>query len=130
MSRKNDNPHRGKSDSENQRGISWPVKAILVFLALLVGLFDHALGGWGELVALAAAAVVVPVLLRQFRRFWSMGRFWLTVSLLAIVQVPLVIAIRPWVDQHGRSSTLLFVVVDVMFVGGMILWVCSKSSPD
>jgi hypothetical protein len=106
------------------------VKAILIFLALLGGFFDHALGGWGELVALAAGAVVVPVLLRQFRKFWSMARFWVTVSLLAIAQVPLVIAVRPWVDQHGRGSTLLFVIADIMFVAVVILLVCSESNGE
>ena len=95
-----------------------------------MGFLGHAMGGWGELTTMAAAAVVVPVFLRQFRRFWSMGRFWVTVSLLAIAQVPLVIAVRPWVDQHGRGSTLLFVLADVMFVGGVILLVCSESNGE
>jgi hypothetical protein len=106
------------------------VKAILIFLALLGGILDHALGGWGELAAMAGAAVVVPVLLRQFRSFWSMGRFWATVSLLAIIQVPLVIALRPWIDQHGRSSTLIFGIADGLFVILVIVLVCPGSVPD
>ncbi len=79
---------------------------------------------------MAAAAVAVPVLLRQCRRFWNQGRFWIVVSLLTIAQVPLVIAVRPWIDQHGRSSTLLFGVVDGLFVIFVIVLVCSKSDPD
>jgi integral membrane sensor domain MASE1 len=79
---------------------------------------------------MAVAAVVVPVLLRQCRRFWNRGRFWVIVSLLAIAQVPLVIAVRPWIDQHGRSSTLLFGVVDCLFVIFTIVFLCSSSDEE
>jgi hypothetical protein len=84
------------------------------------------MGGWGEPVAMAAAALVVPILLGQFRRLWNQSKFWITVSLLAIVQIPLVIAVRPWIDQHGRASALLFGVVDGLFVIVVIVLVCSK----
>src|SRR5271167_156007 len=73
LSHRSGNPQRVHSNE--QRGISWPVKAILLGLALLGGFFDHALGGWGEPVAMAAAAVVVPVLLGQSRKFWNQRQF-------------------------------------------------------
>jgi hypothetical protein len=88
------------------------------------------MGGWGEPSAMAAAAVVVPVLLRQFRRLWNQGKFWITVSLLAIIQIPLVIAVRPWIDRYGRISTLLFGIADGLFVIVMIVLVCSKSDRE
>jgi|HubBroStandDraft_4_1064222.scaffolds.fasta_scaffold1840283_1 hypothetical protein len=37
---------------------------------------------------------------------------------------PLVIAVRPWIDQHGRAFTLLFGVVDGLFVIVAIVLVC------
>jgi hypothetical protein len=127
LSHGNDNLLRGSSHQKGPRGIGWPVTAILLFLAVLVGVFDHALGGWGEPVALAAAALVVPILLRQFRKFWNQSRFWITVSLLALIQVPLVIAVRLPMQQGGRFYSLEFVIVDVLFVGFVILFVCSRS---
>ena len=43
----------------NARGLSWPVKATLLFIALLAGYFDHAMSGWGRTVTMAAAAIAV-----------------------------------------------------------------------
>ncbi len=75
---------------------------------------------------MAAAAVVVPIL--QFRKFWSLSRFWITVSLLAVMQVPLVAAAQPLVERLRAVSLLAFGVVDGLFVIALILLVCSKSS--
>jgi hypothetical protein len=88
------------------------------------------MGGWGEPSAMAAAAVVVPVLLRRFRRLWNQGKFWITVSLLAIIQIPLVTAGRPWIDRYSRISTLLCGIADGLFVIVMIVLVCSKSDGE
>jgi len=48
---------------------------------------------------MAVTAVVVPVLLLQYRRFWNQRRFWITVFLMTAVQVPLVVAVRTLMDQ-------------------------------
>ncbi len=104
--------------------MSWPVKATLLSLALLVGFFDHALGGWGEPVAMAATAIAVPVLLRQSREFWNQSRFWITVLLLILAQVPLVIAIQPKVAQGGFAFVLAVGVADCVVVALALTWVC------
>ncbi len=75
---------------------------------------------------MAAAAVVVPIL--QFRKFWSLSRFWITASLLAVTQVPLVAAVQPLVERLRAVSLLSFGIVDGLFVIVLILLVCSKSS--
>lgn len=130
LGRKNDNPHEEFSHKKGPRGISWPVKAVLLAVAGILGLFAYVMKGWGEPVTMAAAALVVPILLRQFREFWSQRRFWITVALLAVIQVPLVIAVRRPIEQAGRLYSLAFAIIDTMFVGATILLVCSKSSGE
>jgi hypothetical protein len=119
-----DNLDKGSSPGRDQRGISWQVKAILFPAMVLLGLLGHAMSGWGEPIAMAAAAVVVPVFLLQFRKFWGQTRFWITVSFLAVVQVPLVVATRPLIQQAGSFYMLGFGILDMMMVGAVILLVC------
>jgi hypothetical protein len=130
MNHGNDSPHRENSQKKGPRGISWPVKAILFAVVGLIAIFSHAMNGWGEPVAMAVAALILPVFLRQFRKFWSQRRFWITVSLLAVIQVPLVIAVRLPIQQAGRLYSLEFGIIDVLFVGFVIIFVCSRSSGE
>ena len=113
-----------------QRGIAWPVKVVLFAVVGLLGFFGDATNGWGEPVAMALVAIAIPVSLLQFRKFWSQSRFWITVSLLAAIQVPLVVAVRSMRGLAKPLYMLEFVIGDVMFVGVVILLVCSKSSGE
>ncbi len=47
--------------------------------------------------------------------------------LLAVIQVPLVIAVRLPMQQGGPYYSLAFGIIDVLFVGFVILFVCSRS---
>jgi len=86
------------------------------------------IGRLGKTSRMAAVALVVPISLRQFREFWTRSSFWITVLLLAIIQVPLVIAVRFPMQQGGPYYSLAFGIGDVLCVGFVILFVCSKSS--
>ena len=44
-------------------------------------------------VAVALAALIVPIV--GSRGFWNQGRFWITAFFLAVVQIPLTIALKP-----------------------------------
>ncbi len=76
---------------------------------------------------MAAAAIVVPVLLLQHRRFWSQSRFWITVSLLALLQWPLAIATRPLIEKASSLNMLAFGTIDGLVVIAVIFFVCSES---
>ena len=119
--------HHG-SGKVNQRGLSWPVKALLLSLALLAGFFEHALGEWAGPAAMAAVAVVVPVLL--FRRFWSQTWFWITAVLLGAIQVPVVVAVRPLIERTRSFYMLTFVMIDGLLVIAVISLVCPKSNGE
>lgn len=58
----------------------------------------------------AAAALIVP--LPAFRAFWDLGRFWITFAVLACAQVPLVIAVRPYVEKFRFGFMLAFGAAD------------------
>jgi len=108
-----------------QRGLNRHVKLLLIFLAVLIGFFEHALGGWGGPVTMASAAMLVPILL--YRRLWNEVRFWIAAALLAAIQVPVVIAVRP-VIEHARSFYLLmFVMLDGLFMIVAISFACPDS---
>ncbi len=116
--------HAGSEKAK--RGLSWPVKTVLLALALLAGFFEHALGAWAGPSAMAAIALVVPIFL--FRRFWSQTWFWVTAALLGIIQVPLVVAVRPLVLQARSFYTLSFVMIDGLLVIAVISLVSPKSN--
>ena|SRR5579864_4171341 len=104
--------------------IGWPFKALLLACALLFGLFDHALHGWGRIAFAAAIAFVAPVI--GYRQFWKLGRFWITAVLLLGTQVPLVILAQPYVERLRIVGALTFGGVDCFIVTLAIAWVCSQ----
>jgi len=120
-----DHPHHDGSERA-KRELSWPVKAILLSLALLAGFFEHALGAWAGPSAMAAIALVVPILL--FRRFWSQTWFWLTAVLLGVIQIPIVVAVRPLIQQARSYYMLCFVMIDGLLVIAVISLLSPKSN--
>jgi hypothetical protein len=120
-------PHKGEN---HQRGLGWPVKSILFLLAAVAAFFDHASSRWGATIVMAACALIAPVFILQFRRFWNQSRFWITVSFLVLVQIPLVIAVRPLIERAGSFYMLAFGIVDGLFVIVVIVLVCSRPSAE
>lgn len=96
-------------------------------VALLLGFFDHALH-WGGAAFAASIAVVLPII--GFRDFWRLGKFWVTVSALALFQLPLVLAIRSFVERPGFPFLYAFTIVDGIFVVFGIAYVCRKDESD
>ena len=72
----------------------------------------------------AGAALIIPII--GFRDFWNMGRFWITVLVLGAAQVPLVIAVRPLIEQLKFPFMFTFGMFDCILVALAISWVCSE----
>jgi hypothetical protein len=127
----NNHDHRGTRKDENrQRGLGWPVKSILFLLAAVGAFFDHASSRWGAAIVMATCALIAPVFLPQFRNFWNQSRFWIAVSFLALVQIPLVVAVRPFIERTGSFYMLAFGIVDGLFVISVIVLVCFRPSAE
>jgi hypothetical protein len=81
--------------------------------------------GWAGTILMATAAITIPAL--QFRSLWKMAEFWVTVSLLAIAQIPLVIAVHPFADQWRAAFLLSFGIADGLCVIWLILYACANT---
>lgn len=81
--------------------------------------------GWGGAILCGGAAVVVPAL--AYQRLWGTRQFWVTLALLTALQVPVVIGVRPLIEQFRFMFILVFGSVDCMFVIAVIYWACVKT---
>lgn len=104
----------GNVADPGNRGLSRPIKVVLLVLALLAGFFEHSLGTFTGPITMSAAALVVPVLL--YRRYWHNIWFWITALLLGAIQVPLVALVRPYIEQERSFYMLALLMGDGLFV--------------
>ena len=110
-----------------QKVNTWPIKGPLLVVALLLGLFDHSLR-WGGAAFGAGIAVVLPII--GFREFWGEWRFWTALSALAFLQLPLVLAVRAFVERPGFPMLYALTILDCMFVILGLSYVCSSEASD
>jgi hypothetical protein len=103
----------------------WSINGPILVLALLLGFFDHYLH-WGLAALAAGVAIVIPII--GFRDFWNNGRFWITVALLGVAQVPLVTGVRPLMEQLKFPFMFAFGILDCALMVLAISWVCSGRS--
>ena len=82
----------------NRWWLRWQAKLILFSAVGIAGFFDHAFAAWGAPITVAAIALFLPVL--YWREFWDQIWFWITMALLAAIQAPLVIVMRPLIEER------------------------------
>jgi hypothetical protein len=116
-------PQNRPRDAGEWRKLDWSVKAPILLLALLIGLFEHRLN-WGRGAFSSGLAMTIPII--GYRDFWNQGQSWVTVMLLGVIQVPLVIALRPVMEQFGFPVMFAFAAVDCALIATAISWVCSR----
>ena len=105
----------------------WSIKGPLLVVALLLGFFEHSLH-WGGAAFAAGIAVVVPII--GFREFWSEWRLWATLSALALLQLPLVLAVRAFVEKPGFPMLYALTIIDCMFVILGLSYICFTDESD
>ena len=104
---------------------TWRFKGPLLAVASLLGLFDHRLH-WGGLSVTAGIAIVIPII--GFLDFWRKWKFWSMITAIAILQVPLVLALRPFVD--GFPLFFAFGILDCGLIISGISLVCGNDADD
>jgi len=77
---------------------------------------------------MATLAMVIPIL--QFRKFWSQRQFWIAVSILTALQLPLVGTAQHLLEHLGATFLLGFGIADGIFVIVVIWLLCSRSSEE
>ena len=105
-------------------------KIALRFLAIGIGVLAFLCSirfgyGWGASIGAAALALIFPVIF-YYRKPGKRHRFLETVTLLTILQIPLVIAARPLVEQFRFIFLLAFGFGDCMLVAFALNWMCSS----
>ena len=110
-----------------QKVNTWSIKGSLLVVAALLGFFDHSLY-WGGAAFAAGIAVVLPII--GFREFWSEWRFWAALSALALLQFPLVLVVRAFVDRPGFPLLYPLTILDCMFVIFGLSYVCFTNEND
>lgn len=106
---------RSKESSRGTQG--WPgrwVKVILISAAVIAGFFGPVLGSWEGPIFVAVTVLVLAVL--YWRDLWRQAWFWITIVLLTTVQVPLVIVMRPLIEQARMFYMGTFLAADSVFV--------------
>jgi len=105
----------------------WPIKGPLIVVAGLLGFFDHAIH-WGRAPIAAGLAMIIPIL--GFRDYWGEVRFWITIAVLGVLQVPLGIGVRPLMEQLKFPFMLTFGIIDCAVMVALISWVCSAGTGE
>jgi hypothetical protein len=106
---------------------TWRIKGPFLVVAFLLGLFDHVLH-WGGISLAAAIAIVVPII--GFRDHWNAWRFWVTVAAMAVLQLPLVLALRPMLGKSAFPFLYGFGLLDCAFVIASISYVCGDTANE
>ena len=98
-----------------------------VAVALLCVFSDY-LGGWGLPIAMAGIGIAVPTL--KYQRYWKAVWFWSAITGLALLQIPLLLWARPWMESLGFGFNLLFVTADAVVVALIVNWFRPKDASD
>ena len=82
---------------------------------------DQRLTGWGSSIGVVLCVIGAAVFI--LRRYWRMTAFWITLVLLAVLQVPFVLFLRPllsdyqphhWVYMFGSALIDFFLVAYIL----------------
>jgi len=120
--------HDPKRQNKMWRKVNvWSIKGPLLVLALLLGFLGGALD-WNSAPFAAGVAITIPII--GFRDFWAEWRFWITIVIIGAFQVPLVILVRPLVEQLKFPFLFTFGIFDCVLVVLGVSWVCSQLGAD
>jgi hypothetical protein len=108
------------STTEGRLGKPIPrsVHVVLVVFGVAMGILNIWFQGWGFAILAGAAPIGVAVV--YYRPLWSRRWFWLVLSILTVLQIPLVVIAKPLMDQLKFLFLLGFVIVDFFFVAVVI----------
>jgi hypothetical protein len=107
---------------------NWPVHVALVTWAIGAISLEHWLPGWG--VPVGIGGLVVGLIIHALRRLWHEVWFWATVAIIAVLQVPLMIYVQPYMNRFKLLFALPFAVLDFLVIGVVIQCVSFLCSRD
>ncbi len=112
----------GRLESKQRK--PWWLHVIAIGIGVAAFLCSLRFGyDWTSSIATAAGSLIFPAVI-YYRKVGKHNRFWETLSLLTILQVPLVIAARPLVEQFRFVFLLAFGFGDCVLVAFVLNWMC------
>jgi phage shock protein PspC (stress-responsive transcriptional regulator) len=99
------------------------IKGPLLLVAGICGGLGAAFN-WDATPFAAGIAIILPVL--GFRDFWKQTKFWITILILGLAQIPLMIAVRRILGAPKFPFLFALSVVDCFLVVATVLWICSS----
>jgi hypothetical protein len=96
---------------------TWSIKGPLLIAALLLGVLGGVLNR-GLAPFAAGTAILIPII--GFRDYWTEWRFWITIALLALVQVPLVLTLAPFIERLKFQGLFAFGIIDCVLIAAAV----------
>ena len=106
---------------------NWPVHIALVAWAIVAVAFEHWFPGWG--VPIGIGGLVVGLGVHALRRLWHEVWFWSTVTVVAALQVPLILYVQPYMSRLKLLFIFPFAVIDFLAFGVVVqcvAFICSR----
>ena len=103
----------------------WVIALILMAIGLSL---EHLVPGISRLIGAAGGAVILTMIAKH--RYWQFRWFWITFALLVILQVPLMILIKPLMDYLKFFFMWLVAIIDFAAMGLVIEVVASRFDAD
>lgn len=94
---------------------NWLIHAVIVTWGLLCVATEHWFPGWSG--AIGVGGVVPALIIYSLWKAWHELWFWITIAILATLQVPLMIYVQPLIIRYRFSFLFLFAFVDYLVVG-------------
>jgi hypothetical protein len=110
-----------------RKRLGWRLHAgILVFVAIGASVTLYLCPGYYWPVSAASGAIGLI-----FLRFWTFSRcgwFWMTMTAMALIQIPFIIVSRDIANDWKWSFGFLFMIVDFVVMDSVVRWVAPSLS--
>lgn len=94
-----------------RQNFTWPVWCLIGIFSIPTIFLNRRLHGWGVPIGLSEIAVLAAFF--GYRHFWKFRWFWPRISAFALLQWPLLLWARPYIDAYQFEFNLPFVLADL-----------------
>jgi hypothetical protein len=100
---------RSEKEHQNKGGLSkqnWRVHAVIVIWCLLAVSTEHWFPGWSG--AIAVGGAVPALLIYSTPKAWGEVWYWVTITIFALLQLPLMLYVQPLIVTLKISFLICF----------------------
>jgi len=97
---------------------TWRTYVIGIFVGAAGLLAEHYFPGGSRSIIVGSAAIIMTIIAK--RRYWRFAAFWGTLTVLAVLQIPLMMACKGLLDEFKFGFMLLLAVADFFVISLVI----------